>query len=143
MPRGSQLLQVLLRLHFLPLGVTVHQLDEAATVGVHVVLVEPLPPLRLSHHLHNLSSGRGELVVDVEGEVGEVVAGLGVATGHEARGELLPGAVLVAVPDADDEGGVGGRPLLAQGVAGGHVLQGDPDASFGLNGPDSMALTRF
>ena len=99
--------------------------------------MELLPPLRLPHHLHHLSSGRGELVVDVEGGIGEVGAGLGVAASHEAGRELLPGAVLLPVPDANDEGGVGHRPLPAQEMAGGHILQRDSDARLGLNGSDA------
>ena len=109
MARGSHPFQILLRLHLLPGGIAINQLDSAAAVRVHVVLVKlpGLGPPYLPPRLHQLAPGWGELVVDVQGGVGEVAASLGVATSHEAGSEQLPGAVLLPVPDANDEGGVG------------------------------------
>ena len=133
--RKHRLQRVLAR-HLLPGGAPVVQLDEAAAVGVDAVLVEPPRHLGRPHRLHQVASHGGELVVDEEVGVGEIAA-TWLTTSHETSGELLPSTPLPPIPDADDEGGVGLGPSPLQGVAGGHVLQWDPDARLGLDGSDA------
>ena len=98
-----------------PGRVGVH-LDRDAAVLVGAVLHGLPGELHLPHLLGQGASPLGQLEVNEDIGVGEVVARLEVPPGEEAGGQDFPGAARLPVEDTENEAGVG--PLLLEDVAG-------------------------
>ena len=100
-------------------------LDRDAAVLVGAVLVDPPGVLGLPHLLGQDALPLGQLKVDEDIGVGEVVARLEVPPSEEAGGQNFPGTARLPVRDTENEAGVG--PLLLEDVAGGDVADEELD----------------
>ena len=130
---GDQLLEVGGGGDLDPGGVGVH-LDGDAAVLVGAVLIEALGVLGLPHLLGQDTPPLGQLEVDEDVGVGEVLAGLGVPPSEEAGREDFPCAARLPIEDTENEAGVG--PLLLEDVAGRDVADQELDTSLLLDQPN-------